>query len=74
MNVELSDDAKAWLVDFGVVREAGARSLQRAFHRKVVDPIAAYVNAEEIGSGDDIMVHVDNPENKDAKFLFFKHN
>lgn len=74
MNVELSDDAKAWLVDFGVVREAGARSLQRAFHRKIVDPIAAYVNAEEIGSGDDIMVRVDNPEDEDTKFLFFKHD
>lgn len=74
MNVELSDDAKAWLVDFGVVREAGARSLQRAFYRKVVSSIATYLNAEEIGRGDDITVHVDNPEDEDTEFLFSKHN
>lgn len=69
--VELAPSAIEWILNYGVVREEGVRSLHRALLRKVVNPLATYLNAGMIRRSDRIIIEVDSPNDKEGNFRFF---
>ncbi|GAG76249.1 unnamed protein product, partial [marine sediment metagenome] len=56
LNIELSDKAKAWLVEEGYDPVYGARPLRRAIERYVENPLSAKLLSGEFGEGDTVTV------------------
>ena len=54
--IELTDDAKALLVDKGYDPTMGARPLRRAIQRHIEDPLADFVLGRELSPGSSIVV------------------
>jgi ATP-dependent Clp protease ATP-binding subunit ClpA len=69
--VEVAPSVIEWLLSYGVVREEGVRSLHRAILRKIVNPLATYLNAGLLKKSDQIVVEVDNPKEEESHFRFF---
>ena len=65
--VQLSDDAKQYLVDEGYDRSYGARPLRRTLQRRVLDPLAMRILRGEFGEGDTVTVDVTGGELTFAK-------
>ena len=60
--LSLTDEAKQWLVDKGFDRVFGARPLRRALQRHLENPLSRSIMAGEFGSGDHVVVGVDEDE------------
>ncbi|MGE5620453.1 MAG: ATP-dependent Clp protease ATP-binding subunit [Sphingomonadaceae bacterium] len=58
MTLELTDAARAWLVEHGFDRDYGARPLRRLIQREIENVLAKKVLAEEYQNGDQITVEV----------------
>ena len=58
MQIELTDQAKDFLVDEGYDPVYGARPLKRAIQRRVLDPLALEVLHGRLAEGDQILVDV----------------
>ncbi|MBM3772623.1 MAG: ATP-dependent chaperone ClpB [Acidimicrobiia bacterium] len=56
IRVQLSDEAKARLVEEGYDPAYGARPLKRTIQRRVLDPLALRVLEEDFGEGDTVVV------------------
>ena len=56
LNIELSDEAKSWLVKEGYDPLYGARPLRRAIERYVENPLSAKLLRGEFSQGDTVMV------------------
>jgi ATP-dependent Clp protease ATP-binding subunit ClpC len=56
LNIELSDKAKAWLVEEGYDPVYGARPLRRAIERYVENPLSAKLLSGEFNEGDTVTV------------------
>ncbi|MBM3778333.1 MAG: ATP-dependent chaperone ClpB [Acidimicrobiia bacterium] len=57
--VQLSDEARTWLVTHGYDPAYGARPLKRTIQRQVLDPLALQVLEGTFGEGDEVLVGVD---------------
>lgn len=71
LRVDISQNAKDWILNHGVVREDGARSIQRSLLRKIVHPLAAYINAGLVKSGDLLDLDVKEPKDKESVLEVF---
>ena len=60
--LQVADAVRTWVLDHGIVREEGVRSLQRFLVRSVADPIATYLNAGLLVRGDTIRVSLADGE------------
>jgi len=58
LQLELTDDAKDFLVDKGWDPSMGARPLRRAIQRYIEDPLADFVLREELTPGGTVMVEI----------------
>jgi ATP-dependent Clp protease ATP-binding subunit ClpC len=58
LTLDLSDAARAWLVDNGYDEAYGARPLRRLIQREVENALARRVLSNEFGGGDHILVDV----------------
>ncbi|MGE3508663.1 MAG: ATP-dependent chaperone ClpB [Vicinamibacterales bacterium] len=58
IRVELSDEAKSFLVEEGYDPTYGARPLKRTLQRRVLDPLALRVLEGDFGEGDTVAVQV----------------
>ena len=56
INIELSDQAKSWLVKEGYDPVFGARPLRRAIERHVENPLSAKILSGELKEGDTVKV------------------
>ncbi len=56
VTVELTENAKDWLVQHGFDRIFGARPLRRTIQRHIENPLAKRLLAQEFGEGDHILV------------------
>ncbi|MBJ7520409.1 MAG: ATP-dependent Clp protease ATP-binding subunit [Solirubrobacteraceae bacterium] len=65
LQLELSDDAKDFLVDKGWDPAMGARPLRRAIQRYIEDPLADFVLRSELEAGATVMVERDDSDKSD---------
>ncbi|UUY03399.1 ATP-dependent Clp protease ATP-binding subunit [Svornostia abyssi] len=65
LQLELSDDAKDFLVEKGWDPAMGARPLRRAIQRYIEDPLADFVLRSELEAGATVMVEHDTNEDTD---------
>jgi ATP-dependent Clp protease ATP-binding subunit ClpC len=65
LQLELSEDAKDFLVDKGWDPAMGARPLRRAIQRYIEDPLADFVLRSELEPGATVMVEHDTSEGTD---------
>ena len=70
INVELTKEAKEFLVDKGFDAKFGARPLRRAIQKYVEDPMAEAILSSDLGDGDTIIIGYD--AKKKAGELTFK--
>jgi len=56
LNIELTEEAKSWLVKEGYDPVYGARPLRRAIERYVENPLSAKILQGEFSEGDTVMV------------------
>jgi ATP-dependent Clp protease ATP-binding subunit ClpC len=59
LNVELTEEARAWLADVGYEPDFGARPLRRALQKFVESPLSVSLLSGEFSPGDTIIVDVD---------------
>jgi len=57
--LNLSDQAKAFIADKGFDRQFGARPLKRAIQKYVEDALAEEIITSKIGSGDEIFMDIE---------------
>jgi len=62
IQLELSDEAKAFLIDKGYDEKYGARPLRRAVENHLEDPLAEAILSEEVKPGEPIRVTVKNDQ------------
>ena len=67
IKVELTDEAKEFLVQEGYDPVYGARPLKRTIQKRVLDPLAVRVLEGEFGEGDRVLVDVEADGLKFAK-------
>lgn len=60
INIELTREAKDFLVDKGFDAKFGARPLRRAIQKYVEDPMAEAILASDLGAGDKITIGVED--------------
>ncbi|MFW6150269.1 MAG: ATP-dependent Clp protease ATP-binding subunit [Chloroflexota bacterium] len=60
MKIEVTDEAKAWLVQRGYDPVYGARPLRRAIQRHVDNPLSTQILRGEFKEGDTVVVGVEN--------------
>ncbi|HET6569706.1 MAG TPA: ATP-dependent Clp protease ATP-binding subunit [Rhodothermales bacterium] len=70
LHIELTQTAKAFLVEKGFDPQFGARPLRRAIQKYVEDPMAEQILGNDLGDGDTIILSHD--EDKKAGELMFK--
>ena len=74
MSLELTDEAKALLVEKGWDPALGARPLRRAIQRYIEDKLSEKILFDEVGPGQVVTVDVDNWDGEgageDAVFTF----
>jgi len=56
IDVELDDDARAWLAEKGYDPSYGARPLKRVVQKYVQDPLAEKILLGEVGEGSNVKV------------------
>jgi ATP-dependent Clp protease ATP-binding subunit ClpC len=64
LDVELTNEARDWLVNTGFDPDFGARPLQRALQKHVESPLSVSLLGGEFSAGDTIIVDVDQEEDK----------
>ena len=64
LDVELTSEARDWLVNAGFDPDFGARPLQRALQKHVESPLSISLLAGEFSAGDTIIVDVDQEQDK----------
>jgi len=64
LDVELTSEARDWLVNAGFDPDFGARPLQRALQKHVESPLSVNLLEGEFSAGDTIIVDVDQEEDK----------
>ncbi len=64
LDVELTSEARDWLVNAGFDPDFGARPLQRALQKHVESPLSVSLLGGEFSAGDTITVDVDQEEDK----------
>ncbi|MFC2055086.1 AAA family ATPase, partial [Chloroflexota bacterium] len=64
LDVELTSEARDWLVNAGFDPDFGARPLQRALQKHVESPLSVSLLGGEFSAGDTIIVDVDQEEDK----------
>jgi ATP-dependent Clp protease ATP-binding subunit ClpC len=69
LTVRLSDKARKWLANVGYDPAFGARPLRRALQKYVESPLSVKLLAGEFGSGDTVLVDVDE-ETDDQNLIF----
>ena len=69
LSIELSESAKAFLLEEGTDQRYGARHLKRAIERSLVYPMSNLVATEQVRGGDSVRVDFD-PQLR--RLLFFK--
>jgi ATP-dependent Clp protease ATP-binding subunit ClpA len=69
LSVEVSESAKAFLLDEGRDPRYGARHLKRAIERSLVHPVSSLLASDQVRGGDCIRVDFDPALNR---LLFFK--
>lgn len=65
--LEVTDPARAWLVDQGTDPQLGARPLRRTVERALVDPLSDYIVAGAVQAGDVLRVELG-----DDRLVFWK--
>ena len=69
LQIEMSEDAKDFLVEKGWDPAMGARPLRRAIQRYIEDPLADFVLGRELGSGATILVDRKNEDEVDITVI-----
>ena len=64
MKIELSDEAKQYLVSSGYSPAYGARPLNRAIQTELLNPLSVMLLSEQILPGETIQVKFDGPHNR----------
>jgi ATP-dependent Clp protease ATP-binding subunit ClpC len=68
--LEITNDAKRWLVEEGTDIQYGARPLKRVVEREIVTPISHHICSDQIRKGD--LITVDLDESGDTPELVFR--
>jgi ATP-dependent Clp protease ATP-binding subunit ClpC len=72
LQLELTEDAKDFLVDKGWDPSMGARPLRRAIQRYIEDPLADFVLRAELEAGGTVMVEHDSGAEEEVKLSILK--
>jgi hypothetical protein len=68
--LEITRDAKRWLVEAGTDIQYGARPLKRVVEKEIVTPISHHICSDQIRKGD--LITVDLEESGDEPELVFR--
>ena len=64
MKIELSDEAKQYLVSSGYSPAYGARPLNRAIQQELLNPLSVMILSERVRDGETVHVQFDGPHNR----------
>ena len=71
LSVKVTAEARDWLANIGYDPAFGARPLRRALQKHVESPLSMKLLAGEFGSGDIVLVDVEDQEGEQV--LVFQH-
>jgi ATP-dependent Clp protease ATP-binding subunit ClpA len=71
LSVKLSEKAREWLANIGYDPAFGARPLRRALQKYVESPLSVKILAGDFGSGDSVLVDVDDESDLEDQTLVF---